>query len=655
MVVLAFAVAASARAQSVDDQYVRIYNLIQDANSSEGAEPAQALAKYREALAALQKFQGINPDWNAQVVKFRATYLATKIAELAQRVPAVTPANGSHPGDGTSAAPAPPADWEDQLAALRDQVRDLQSEKSVLEVKLKEALSLQPAPLDPQQLAAAQARIKALQKDNDLLNVRLDEEKSRTAPAADARAYALATQQLAEANRKLDNQTKRADALAQEKQYLQSKLSALAPTPENAGALAAARKELVDADTRLASETQLATRLAQEKDVLLSRVKELTADKDAASALRAENDVLKKQLAESKSPHPAGKAGKAELELKGAEAQIAALQSEKEVLRLENIVLRQQLGTRAPAAAAPASVAANPKPVIAEPQSSKPEDLQRIKQLEQERDSLQARLDTAIKGASGRKGKEAAARVVELETQVASLHAQIDVLEAHPVPYTPEELALFQKPEAKLAEPAPAPVASPAAAPSADTRALMADARRHFEHDELDQAEADYLQALRHDDRNVVMLANLAMIEVQRDHLDDAEKHVRQALDVAPNDAFSLLTLGQLRFRQENYKEALDVLSRAEKLDPQNPQIQNYLGITLSQLGMRGPAETALRKAIQIDPNFAGAHHNLAVIYITQKPPLVELARWHYQKALASGQPRNPDLEKLFEVRPPIE
>jgi hypothetical protein len=29
----------------------------------------------------------------------------------------------------------------------------------------------------------------------------------------------------------------------------------------------------------------------------------------------------------------------------------------------------------------------------------------------------------------------------------------------------------------------------------------------------------------------------------------------------------------------------------------------------------------------------------------------VELARWHYQKALAAGQPHNPDLEKLLDEK----
>jgi Tfp pilus assembly protein PilF len=65
---------------------------------------------------------------------------------------------------------------------------------------------------------------------------------------------------------------------------------------------------------------------------------------------------------------------------------------------------------------------------------------------------------------------------------------------------------------------------------------------------------------------------------------------------------------------------------------------------------MRVPAEAALRKAVQLQPGYAGAHYNLAVVYATQKPPAPELARWHYQKAVDAGHPRNPDLEKKFET-----
>jgi Flp pilus assembly protein TadD len=94
-------------------------------------------------------------------------------------------------------------------------------------------------------------------------------------------------------------------------------------------------------------------------------------------------------------------------------------------------------------------------------------------------------------------------------------------------------------------------------------------------------------------------------------------------------------------------------LSRAAKIDPQNAETQNYLGITLSQKGLREAAEGALRKAIQLSPGYPSAHYNLAVVYATQQPPFRELARLHYQKAVAAGHPKNPELEKLFEPDTP--
>jgi hypothetical protein len=54
---------------------------------------------------------------------------------------------------------------------------------------------------------------------------------------------------------------------------------------------------------------------------------------------------------------------------------------------------------------------------------------------------------------------------------------------------------------------------------------------------------------------------------------------------------------------------------------------------------------------VVLDNNHGGAHNNLAVFYASENPPNVPLARFHYQKALAAGHPKNPDVEKLFEKK----
>jgi tetratricopeptide (TPR) repeat protein len=103
-----------------------------------------------------------------------------------------------------------------------------------------------------------------------------------------------------------------------------------------------------------------------------------------------------------------------------------------------------------------------------------------------------------------------------------------------------------------------------------------------------------------------------------------------------------------LRFRQNKVDEAIDLLSRAAEMDPKNAETQNYLGIALSEKGLRGPAENALRKAVELNPNYAVAHHNLAVVYASQQPPFLELAKYHYNKSLELGHPADPAIEKML-------
>ena len=74
----------------------------------------------------------------------------------------------------------------------------------------------------------------------------------------------------------------------------------------------------------------------------------------------------------------------------------------------------------------------------------------------------------------------------------------------------------------------------------------------------------------------------------------------------------------------------------------------NYLGITASQKGWQEAAEKEMLEAIASNPNYADAHFNLAVVYSTSQPPAKELARRHYEKALALGAPPDPTLDKLL-------
>jgi Flp pilus assembly protein TadD len=600
LILLLAALLPQARAQQEpDDQYIIIYSLMQQADTLDSSgQPRQALAQYVQVQGELQKFQNLYPDWSPRIVNFRLKYLAEKIAEVTAKLP-VTPQSGTPP----PAPPAPPGaalstsatDLEAQFGALHEQVQKLQADNTTLQAKLQEALAAQPAAIDSRELIQARTKIRSLMKENDLLKVSLSQGKAGTAhgPAvAGSDALKLAMLALADANQKLAGQTARANQLARENQALQSRVQSLLASPET------------------------------------------------IQALREENAVLKKQIAGFKPAAPdAAEAARLNSELAGMRKQIAALQSASEVSSLEKSALENRVRQLQIAAV-------NSAPV---PGPNQAENEARIRTLTQERNDLLAKLGEANQELYGRRKPDAAARINVLTDEVNALRARLAVDEAQVIPYTPEELALFQAPAPQLAN-RNAEKKSIKELPGGAAQ-LVAEAQHYFSARQYDKAEDDYQKILQHDENNGLVLANLATIEMEQGRLDDAEKHIQAAVAQSPDDAYNLVTLGRLEFLREKYDSALDALSRAAKLDPRNPEIQNYLGVTLSHKGLRKQAETALRKAVQLDPNYGPAHNNLAVIYISQQPPLVELARWHYQKALDAGQPHNPNLEKMLDAK----
>ena len=83
--------------------------------------------------------------------------------------------------------------------------------------------------------------------------------------------------------------------------------------------------------------------------------------------------------------------------------------------------------------------------------------------------------------------------------------------------------------------------------------ALVAEAQHYFSAGQYDKAEDDYQKILQHDQNNGLVLANLATIEMEQGKLDDAEKHIKEAVAQSPNDAYNLATLGRLEFlRRKN-------------------------------------------------------------------------------------------------------
>jgi hypothetical protein len=87
-----------ARADEREDEYLRIYENIQQADSLDASgKTSAAMAKYQQAHSDLAKFRKSHPIWNRDMVAFRLNYAAQKAAECNEKL------------NAAAASPPPPA------------------------------------------------------------------------------------------------------------------------------------------------------------------------------------------------------------------------------------------------------------------------------------------------------------------------------------------------------------------------------------------------------------------------------------------------------------------------------------------------------------------------------------------------------------------
>ncbi|MEY4387958.1 MAG: repeat containing protein [Verrucomicrobiota bacterium] len=629
------------RAAGPEDQYIGIYFQIQQGDTAQAdGKLAEAAARYTEAREGLVRLQKSYPTWQNNVVNFRLEYLAKKLALTGPPPAPATPIT-SKPAPVTGADAGTEA--SPQMNVLQSQVQALQANNAALQAKLREALSARPANVDPAAVEQAEARLREMAKENELLKATLASRPTVADPNTESKMAAELRRQMEDMRQQLAAESARSAALLREKGDLQDRLDKTNTSPSDTNSRKALERQLEEANRKLEHQRLVAEQLAKEKTGLLTRISSLETEVAATKALREENALLKKQVVDlQNNPSVNTITNDLARRLTAAEAQIAALQSERDLLRMEKGALEDRVKQLLKdAASKPVVVAAAPRP----------EDAKRIRELESQRDSLQRQLDAAVTElAKNQRG--AGEKADDLAKQLSSLRAKIDVYEAKPIPYSATELALFRRTTPTLASTdAAVRKSSNIPKPPPGSSSLILEAQRSFARGDFKMAEEKYQQVLRRDMSNVYTLANLAAIQIEENKYEDAEKNLRAALAVANDDAYSIQMLGYLNFRREKFDEALNYFSLAAQYAPDSAEVQNYLGVTLSHKGQRAAAESALRKALALEPGYGSAHNNLAVIYATQNPPQVELARWHYQKALDTGHPKNPELEKLFEAK----
>lgn len=183
------------------------------------------------------------------------------------------------------------------------------------------------------------------------------------------------------------------------------------------------------------------------------------------------------------------------------------------------------------------------------------------------------------------------------------------------------------------------------------TTSLTERAAKAFAKKDWQGARKLYLELLAEEPDNALTLANLGSVEQQSGNLKQAQEYFEKA--VKQNSALqqTWMALGLVSYEMGDNYRAVSALSQAVHEEPTDARAHNYLAVAVKRLGWLDAAEAELRRAIELHPDYANAHFNLALMYAERKPPALELARRHYEKAVALGAARDELMDERLKIK----
>ncbi len=93
--------------------------------------------------------------------------------------------------------------------------------------------------------------------------------------------------------------------------------------------------------------------------------------------------------------------------------------------------------------------------------------------------------------------------------------------------------------------------------------------------------------------------------------LHEALKLTERAVDLAPDNAAIVDSLGWAQYKLGQYDKAVSTLKRAVKMAPNQAELRYHLGVALMKLGRKFQARIELTKALLLDPTLSQAQQIL--------------------------------------------
>jgi Tfp pilus assembly protein PilF len=147
---------------------------------------------------------------------------------------------------------------------------------------------------------------------------------------------------------------------------------------------------------------------------------------------------------------------------------------------------------------------------------------------------------------------------------------------------------------------------------------------------QVDEAKGWLRKATGSNPENYRAWHQLGLLEAKNDPTT-ARAAYEKAVAIQPNFSPGQRELGMALFNQKNYAAAATHLEKARALGLEDAHLHNFLGICYSQMHQISKAAREHQHAIELDPNLAEAHLNLAYDYQLLRQP--KRAQKEYERA----------------------
>jgi len=129
---------------------------------------------------------------------------------------------------------------------------------------------------------------------------------------------------------------------------------------------------------------------------------------------------------------------------------------------------------------------------------------------------------------------------------------------------------------------------------------------------EMARAESLFALLAREDSTDAAVYNNWGYFLATRGgDLDSAQKLVKKALDLEPENPLYLDSMGWIYYLKGDYDRAFEYLKKAVEKEGDDPEILEHMGEILMKLGERKEALKYLRRALKIDPTREGLREKI--------------------------------------------